>query len=135
MAILDETVSWLNTPWQHRQAVKGAGVDCALLIKHVYLNCGLVPDFPVMKYSSQWYLHHSEEVLKSVVERFAVEVSEALPGDVVLYRVGRCLAHAAIVVEWPLIIHAWRPAGSVCYSDALQFRRREKVFYRLRGLV
>jgi cell wall-associated NlpC family hydrolase len=37
----------------------------------------------------------------------------ALPGDFVLYHFGRCWAHGAIVLEWPLIIHALTGKGVV----------------------
>ncbi len=30
-----------------------------------------------------------------------------LPGDVVLWRFGRCYSHGAIVIEWPTVIHAY----------------------------
>ncbi len=39
------------------------------------------------------------------------------PADFVLFHVGRCWAHGAIVVEWPRIIHAVSGIG-VTYGDA-----------------
>ncbi len=29
------------------------------------------------------------------------------PGDIVLWKFGRCFSHGAIIVEWPTIIHAY----------------------------
>lgn len=41
------------------------------------------------------------------------------PGDVALFRFGRCFSHGSIVTEWPQLIHAWH-AGGVIQSDAAQ---------------
>ena len=41
-------------------------------------------------------------------ERRAREIApqDVQPGDFVVFRVGRCFAHGAIVIDWPRIIHA-----------------------------
>jgi cell wall-associated NlpC family hydrolase len=33
------------------------------------------------------------------------------PGDVALFKFGRCYAHGAIITEWPRLIHAWVGVG------------------------
>lgn len=45
----------------------------------------------------------------------AVEVAAPLPGDVMLFRVGRCFAHGGIVTGTdPLtLVHAYAPAAQV----------------------
>jgi cell wall-associated NlpC family hydrolase len=40
-------------------------------------------------------------------------VEVGLPGDIVLYRFGRCISHGAIVLAWPQIIHAYIRLGVV----------------------
>jgi cell wall-associated NlpC family hydrolase len=35
------------------------------------------------------------------------------PGDLVLFRFGRCFAHGGIVTLWPRLIHAWNGMGVV----------------------
>ncbi|MBI3447224.1 MAG: hydrolase [Magnetospirillum sp.] len=42
-----------------------------------------------------------------------------LPGDLVLYKVGHCHAHGAIVIAWPRIIHAVKGEG-VKYGQGLE---------------
>ena len=42
-----------------------------------------------------------------------VTEGEPQPGDVSVYRVGRCFSHGAIVTEWPFIIHAFRDERAV----------------------
>lgn len=116
--------SFLRTPYHDCARVKGHGVDCATLLLMVFEEAGLESPINLEAYSPQWFLHHGEEkYLAKVLER-AVEVTEqqALPGDVVLYRVGRCFAHGAIVVDpgWPTIIHAYKQAGIVTLGEGDQ---------------
>jgi uncharacterized protein YijF (DUF1287 family) len=63
----------------------------------------------------------------------AREVETPQPGDVVLYRIGRCFAHGGIVVEpgWPTIVHAYARAGRVLLDDgsAGDLARRERKFF------
>jgi cell wall-associated NlpC family hydrolase len=84
--------------------MKGAGVDCGQLIYGVYRNCGHVGEVPLPKdYSLQVAQHRSSTEYIDVVDRYFREIpeSEALPGDVVVYKLGHAFAHAAIIVSWP----------------------------------
>ncbi|MBN8902827.1 MAG: hydrolase, partial [Rhodospirillales bacterium] len=40
------------------------------------------------------------------------------PGDIALWQFGRCFSHAAIVSQWPRIIHAHTRAGVVIEENA-----------------
>lgn len=86
--------------------IKGAGVDCAMFPLEVYREAGLIPDLDMPFYPQDWHLHRSEEIYLGIVQRFAREVEQPLPGDFVLYHFGRTWSHGAIVLDWPLIIHA-----------------------------
>lgn len=120
-AVCDEARTWLRTPYHDCAMVKGAGVDCALLLKAVFEAAGLESPIDVEPYSPQWYLHRGDELyLNKVLER-AVEITEAQtqPADIVLYKFGRCFAHGGIIVEpgFPTIIHAFKQAGIVTIGD------------------
>ena len=108
-AVVKEAESWLGTAFHDHGEVKGAGVDCAKMVKLVYRDTGLIPDFEIKHYSPQFFLHRSTEAYMGYVLRFAHEIpeSETKFGDLVLYKIERCFAHGAIVVGWPDIIHAW----------------------------
>ncbi|HYL49488.1 MAG TPA: hypothetical protein VET84_09005 [Stellaceae bacterium] len=41
-----------------------------------------------------------------------------LPGDIALWRFGRCFSHGAIVIEWPVVIHAYLGRGCVLEDAA-----------------
>lgn len=130
--------SYLNTPYHNRGRVKGAGVDCATLLLNVYVEAGLVEDFDPGPYSPQFFLHRGDPIYLQIVERFAREVEAPLPGDIVMYWVGRQFAHGAIVLSWPQIIHAYLPSHCVCMGegDNAEFADVEKHprrFYRLKS--
>ena len=106
-AVVSEARTWLGTPYHHMGRVKGVGVDCLTLLICVYENVGLIPRTTVEYYPIDWNLHRDAERYREGVRRFAHEIpGPPLPGDVVLWKFGRCFSHGAIVVEWPQVIHA-----------------------------
>ncbi len=138
-AVVAEALSWVRTPYHDGAMVKGAGVDCAMIIKAVYEAVGLESPIDVKPYSPQWYLHRSEELyLTKVLER-AHEITEAQarPGDMVLYKFGRCFAHGAIIVDpgFPQIVHAFKQAGIVTVGDGTlgHLVDRERKFFCRNG--
>lgn len=102
--------TWLGTKYHDHGEVKGAGVDCATLLKCVYVEAGIMEPFDIGHYAPQHFLHQEEEQYLSYVMPRGREVSEAeaKPGDMVLYKVGKVYAHGAIILSpgWPSIIHA-----------------------------
>ncbi|MCL2658781.1 MAG: hydrolase [Betaproteobacteria bacterium] len=120
-AIVAEALSWANTPYHHAARVKGAGVDCAQLLIGVFIEgLRLVPDVAPGDYPRDWMLHRDEERFLGALITHTHEVSAPRPGDIALYRVGRCFAHAAIVLDWPEVIHACSHTGFVVRADGAQ---------------
>jgi len=119
--VLDEARSWIGTPYAPGQMVKGAGVDCGMLLIGIFRNVGhLDPGFDPRPYPIQWHFHQAGERYLGIVEKFAWEItSSPLPGDIVLFKFGKCFSHGAVVIKWPLIIHALRPY-KVGHEDALR---------------
>jgi NlpC/P60 family putative phage cell wall peptidase len=116
-AVVAEARSWIGTPYHHAADVKGHGVDCAMLLVRVYCDLGLIEPFDPRPYTRDWFLHRNEErYLGSLLAR-SHEVREPSLGDIVLFRVGRCFAHAGIASRTePLrIIHAF--SNSACVVE------------------
>lgn len=111
--ILLAAQDWLGTPYHHRGRVRTFGVDCLTLLLEVYEEAGVVPHIPTPEYPPDWHLHRSEERYLAGLERFSRRVSQPQPGDVAMFRFGRCASHGAIVVEWPRLIHAYWGIGCV----------------------
>jgi cell wall-associated NlpC family hydrolase len=121
-AIVAEAESWLGTKYHDHGRVKQAGADCALFPLDVYSGILGFAAPPIPKYVQQWNLHRSEEVYLAYVRACgAIEIPEAevQPGDFVLWIVGRCYSHGAIITAWPRIIHAVNPRG-VIRDDAVR---------------
>lgn len=114
LAVVMEARTWLRTPYERHQRVKGAGVDCAQFPVAVYSTCGLIPpDQDFGNYSDQWNLHHDEERYLSIVLRYAREIdtNDVLPGDFLLWKFCRAFAHGGIVTNWPWAIHSYIRRG------------------------
>lgn len=116
-AVVQETLTWLSTPFHHAARIKGVGVDCAQLLIAVYHAAGLTPDIDPGYYAQDWFLHERRERIIEIVEQFMVPTSTPDCGDVALFRYGRSVSHAAIIVEWPEVIHAYR-GRAVCFDRA-----------------
>jgi cell wall-associated NlpC family hydrolase len=131
--VLQVAGEWVGTPFHHLQRCKGAGVDCGQFLLGVFEECGFIPHVKTAYYPRDFHLHRSEEWYKSIVERFSrpITMAEALPADLVLYRVGRVFSHGGIIVEWPRIIHSYVTRG-VIYADGTQghLMSKARVFYR-----
>lgn len=112
--IVAEARSWLGTPYQAKARVKGAGVDCLMIIIAVYQAVGLMPpDMVIPYYNPQSNLHSPVETYLDGLLEYSREVDEPKPGDVVMWQMGRCFFHAGIVIEWPTVIHAAQRSGVV----------------------
>jgi cell wall-associated NlpC family hydrolase len=119
--------SFLRTPYHHAGRLKGAGVDCLTLLAETFCEAGLVPHIALPHYPHDWHLHREAERYLNGLLRYTREIEgPPQPGDVVLWKFGRCYSHAAIVVEWPLVIHAFVNQGCVL-EDAEKAARLARV--------
>lgn len=121
-AVVAEACTWLGTRWIHEARDKGHGVDCGQLLAAVYEAAGIIGPVKIESYPREWALHRSDEKFLGYVELMAkkVEGRDPLPGDIVLFKYGRCLSHAGIVLEWPVIIHAYVTTGRVTRDSVQQ---------------
>lgn len=129
-AVVSEALTWIGTPWVHAARVKRGGVDCGQFLADVFERAGVVSYVPTPAYPQDWALRRSEELFRAIVEQYAVrKPDDALPepGDIALFRYGRCLSHAGIVTAWPMIVHAHLLVGSVVVDSVdtvLDLKRR-----------
>lgn len=129
-AIVTAARGWVGTPYHHMARVKGAGCDCGQLLVASFAEAREIEDFDPGFYTSDWHLHRDEDRYLALVERYLRRVggdtelplSQRLaddtswtldPADVIVFRVGRCFSHGAIVTSWPNIVHAYLPSGIV----------------------
>ncbi len=135
--VVKETLSWLGTPYHHLAAVKGAGVDCAMLVVEVFRACSLVPpELDPRPYAPDWHLHKGEELFLGWLNQFGSPVQRPQPGDVVVWRYGRTYSHGAVVVDDAGgIVHAVKAAGCVVrgHLHETELARRESLCYQVNG--
>lgn len=119
LKVVNEALTWVNTPFHERAAIKGVGVDCARLIAAVFKNA-LGLEMPVPEISLQYNLNHSREVYLEEVSKYFHEIErERLgAGDLVIPKIGRIHWHGSIVIGWPAVISAHGHAGKVLVSNA-----------------
>ena len=70
-------------------------------------------------YAQYHHLHRNDERYLGLIEPFTREIEPGTQrkGDIVLWKYGRVFSHAAIVDEWPFVIHAYAAENSVVRSD------------------
>lgn len=122
VALVAEARSWLGTRYHEGAAIKRHGVDCGQLLVKVFAGAGLIQPFEIPAYTPDFMLHRDQEFIVELIERAGgIECDRAvpLPGDVVVWRVGRVYGHGAIVAAWPRVIHASARHSHVLEDDAL----------------
>ena len=110
-AVLTSARSWLGTPYRHQASIKGVGSDCLGLVRGVWREVyGDEPEKPP-PYTPDWAEALGEETLLLAARTHLTEiaVSQAVPGDLLLFRMGLgCPAkHIAILYGERRIIHAY----------------------------
>ena len=115
--------TWVGTPYHLRARIKGAGADCSTWICESLIEAGLATHEQLYNglniAKPDWWVHTTDEIYRRRVMRHAAFVMTAicsrstnsLPGCILLQRAARSkiFNHAAVVVEWPLIIHGIQP--------------------------
>lgn len=110
-AVVIEARSWLGTPYHHHGRIKGVGVDCAMILCEVYEVVGLIPFVDPGVYPHDWHLHRDEERYLGWLEKYGRETGTPGPGDVGVWRFGRCFSHAGIMIGGGLLVHAYLGEG------------------------
>lgn len=139
--IVNEALSWVDTPYHHRAKVKGVGVDCAMLVLCVAYNCDLVSEEQIVnspKYNVQWHIHNTEEKLIDILKDYGcveIPISDIAPGDIVAFQYGRVTSHLGIVTGETQFVHARMDIGRVVLNTLnMEFTDRLTHAYRFPGV-
>lgn len=115
--VVEVAYSWLGTPYHTGGKVKGVGVDCLTLLAGIFEEAGLVSDVAIPYYPNDWHLHRTQERYLEGLLTYCKETKEPQAGDIALWKFGRCFSHGAIIIDYPLIIHAF--VGRECVLEDL----------------
>lgn len=118
-AIVDEARSWIGTPFQHQQSLRGVGCDCIGFVRGVARGVGMNDPFAsgeAMKYFG--YGRTPEpKAFRAACAAFLLPIGrgDVLPGDILTFRFGPDPMHFAIMAdrELPYIVHAYAQAKKV----------------------
>lgn len=136
--------SYIGTPHVNGAKVKGAGIDCGMLLIASLEDAGIIKkdSIKVAPYSNEWHLHHSDEWFLSYVRKYCKKaaVEDAKPGDFFMYQYGRCISHAGVYIGDGIIVHAVVDEGvimsninEIMFLDAHGHSRLRGV-YRFKGV-
>lgn len=114
--IVNESLTWLGTPYHHAARIKGIGVDCGQILIAVYSKVGLIDEYTPKEYSHDWAYHRSEERYMENVLKYATKTDKPQKGDIAVYKFGRCVSHAGILIDDEHIIHAYLRTKNVTIS-------------------
>lgn len=135
--IVQEALSWLDTPYHHQAACKGVGVDCAYLVGAVAEAVGAISKFKVAPYSIEWHWHSREEKMLDIIEAFGARLKSGppMPGDILAFQYGRCCSHLGIMLPDKQFIHAHIKAGRVVVNSLEgEFLERLRCIYKFPNL-
>lgn len=122
--VLSTARAWLCTPYHHRGQRRGVGCDCLTLVVAAYGAAGIIPaDFEIPEYPPDFMFHSADSRYLDGVLKICDEVAAPVPGDLAMFRVGKTYSHAAIVVGWPRIVHAYAPYRRVVEMTVQEDRR------------
>ena len=133
---------WDGTPFCAGSATVGAGVCCHRLVAEIYSEAGLLPtDAEIPGGSPLWSRAQGLSPMcdwlttGAGVQWFApVLTSEAQPGDLLGFVIGRCIHHLAIALRDGRIVHATDGHGArIVEHIPNAWRRRLAAAWRPRA--
>jgi len=128
-AAIAEAHTWLGTPYHHQGRIKGVGVDCATILCEVYEKIGAIPFVDPTPYPPDWHLHRDGERYMGWLHQYAKETDKPQPGDIALWKFGRCFSHAGIIISDQQIIHSYLGIGVVIESTSASIFTNRPVKY------
>jgi cell wall-associated NlpC family hydrolase len=117
--VIAEALSWIGTPYRQQGDSKGpdGAIDCSMLLVRAWVDAGVLAPFDPRPYPPSWYMHHSEERYLAWMQSVAVETTAPQPGDIVLWRFGRCFSHSGVLISATGFVHAFSVVGRCTKGD------------------
>lgn len=123
----------LKVQYEHRGTTRN-GCDCTGLIIGALRELGYLKNYELRKYPPDWNLHaKADNYITEEVSKVADKVMKPDIGDLVLFHIGKCVAHVGVIIEKGLFVHCHRK-GKKCGVSSLwnsQWTKRISSFYRL----
>jgi len=141
--IVSTARGWIGTPYRHQASMRGVGTDCLGLIRGIFIQVeGHAPETPP-PYSPDWAEVPGAsgvivETMADAAHRHLVEmeVAEAAPGDVLLFRMSPhgAAKHAAIQTPGGRMVHACSGRAVAEVHRGQWWQRRLSFVFRFPGI-
>ena len=110
--VVAEARSWIGTPYVHQASCKGAGADCLGLVRGVWRAVVGPEPVKLPAYPPDWSEAARDEALLRGAGLYLDAVSDAQPGDVLLFRmrdgaVAKHLGILSVASDSPAFVHAY----------------------------
>ena len=132
-----EAENWIGVKYRHRGTTK-RGCDCTGLLIGALRTLGNLRSYELREYKKDWNLHAGAgNYICEELDRVGNEIpnNEAGNGDIPIFRFGKCLAHAGVIVDMSkrLFVHSYLTAGKCQYAILRNsiWSERWKKTYRL----
>jgi len=109
---------WIGTPFCENSGVRGAGVCCHMGVAEVYFDAGWLPRMDLPKGPPGHSRAKSESLMEPWLDDseqgrlFFAPVTAIWPGDLLGFRIGRCVHHLAIALRAGSIFHVVEVIGA-----------------------
>jgi cell wall-associated NlpC family hydrolase len=115
IAVVNEAMTWIKTPYHHRGNIKHVGVDCGMFPVEVYHAAGVMAEkINLGDYSAEWHLHQFDELYQAHVKKYCDEIfTKPQAGDFALFKYGHTMSHGAIFISETEVIHSYIRRGVV----------------------
>jgi len=123
----------LKVPYEHRGTSRN-GCDCTGLIIGALRELGYLKNYKLRSYPPDWNLHaKADDYITEEINKVADKVANPDIGDLVLFYIGRCVAHVGVIIENGLFIHCHKKSKTCIVSSLWnsQWTKRISGFYRL----
>ena len=115
--IWQTALTWEGTPYHDLACLKGVGVDCGQLVIGVAKELGVLPcTWQCPPYSPERHLHQRTDMMSGLLEAcgcWPVAWEDRQPGDVLTFRFGLVVSHAAFLLPGNALVHAVVDKGVV----------------------
>ncbi|MBL4871007.1 MAG: C40 family peptidase [Robiginitomaculum sp.] len=133
LAVCQEALEWIGTPYRHQASTKAAGCDCLGLVRGIWRKFYGDEPLNMPPYTPNWAEKGGAEILKNTADQYLCPVSlaKSKPADVLLFRMqaGVPAKHMAILLKDDLIIHAyWGRAVTKSYLAPFWQKRRAYAY-------
>jgi len=132
--LLREAQEWMGTPFLPHAQVKGGGVDCVWLAASLYIGTGHLTEFKPGTYTMDGGQHNPLSQVTAWLERSERFVRAEFPpevGDLLCFRIGKCVHHVGVVLTEKTFLHVIQGyTVRESHIDDPTWRKRLAMIYR-----